>query len=103
MAFVTAITADFVAHLNASVGDEHTEFTAVALQKFDKIIVDSRGQKSVHAFIERSSGDLIKAASWKAPQKDKQGLAVRFQLATNDGMARACEVADRLGSYLYQR
>lgn len=33
----------------------------------------SEGQKSVHCFINRLNGDILKAASWKAPAKHPRG------------------------------
>lgn len=30
-------------------------------------------QRSVHAFIDRTNGDVLKAASWKAPAKHARG------------------------------
>lgn len=83
-------------------------------QKFDRIVqqhwnkrYDSNevvaGQRMVHAFVERETGKLIKAASYKAPQKDKNGLAYRYDLSTPDGLHAAVEAADPHGSYLYKR
>ncbi|MGO1385684.1 MAG: DUF7717 family protein [Arachnia sp.] len=71
---------------------------------YDKIVIrDKNGRGgSVHAFVQRTTGDLIKAASFKAPQKTAAGgLAVRFHLAEPEGMAEAIRLADPYGSYLY--
>ena len=64
---------------------------------------NNRGM-SVHAFVKRATGDLIKAASWKAPQKSlthPSGLAVRFNLSTPAGMAEALTAANATTGYLY--
>lgn len=53
--------------------------------------------KSVHAFIENATGDIYKAASWKAPAKN----GARFNVV-ND-FDRLMEVCDIYGSYLYKR
>jgi len=42
-------------------------------QKFDKVIVETWGSKSVHCFIDRSNGDLYKAAGWNARAKGIRG------------------------------
>lgn len=42
-------------------------------KKFDKVIVETWGSKSVHCFIDRSNGDLLKAASWNARAKGVRG------------------------------
>jgi len=59
---------------------------------------------SVHAFVVRETGDLVKAATWAAPQKSKthpSGLAVRFNLASPEKALEAIQAADKNGSYLY--
>jgi hypothetical protein len=58
---------------------------------------------SAHAFVVRATGDLVKAASWKAPQKSKthpSGLAVRYNVATEEGFAAAVANCTSYG-YLY--
>lgn len=80
-------------------------FAVLAGQKFDKIIIEQdNGTRSVHAFIERSTQRLIKAAGWQAPQKRADGtLAVRFDLSTPEGFMEALSAADANGGYLYAR
>lgn len=56
------------------------------------------GSRSVHAFVDKNTGDVFKAASWKAPAK-----IARFNLLNDDSfnqMLRVCEVH---GGYLYLR
>lgn len=79
-------------------------------KKFDKIVISfttdfdrergREGQRSVHAFVERETGALIKAATWKAPAKIKTGWATKYNLETQ--FEEALAVADPYGSYLYQ-
>lgn len=81
------------------------EFYVEAGRKFDKIVQRSikyggSSQRSVHAFVERSTGDLIKAAGWNAPAKLKSGWATKFNLVTE--FEEALESADQFGGYLYQ-
>lgn len=77
-------------------------------RKFDKIVQagkDGNG-RSVHAFVEKNTGLLIKAATWKAPQKSVKhpsGFAVRYDLSTNEGFDEALYLADRFGGYLYEK
>lgn len=74
-------------------------------RKFDRIVItDSEGNaRSAHAFVDRATGDLIKAAGWSAPQKDAGGLAIRYNLATPEGLAQAVHAAEYTGGYLYKR
>ena len=77
-------------------------YTVERGQKFDKIVQTSgHGGASVHAFVERSNGKLIKAASWKAPAKDKSGLAYRYDLSTPEGFLEALYNSTFSGGYLY--
>lgn len=81
------------------------EFYIDAGVKFDKIVRRSRSstrdtQRSVYAFVERSSGDLIKAAGWKAPAKLKSGWATKYNLITE--FDKAVEESDFAGGFLYQ-
>lgn len=82
------------------------EFSVEAGIKFDRIVQQSKssirgGQRTVHAFVEKSSGDLIKAAGWKTPAKLKSGWATRYNLITE--FDKAVKEADFAGGYLYQR
>lgn len=38
-----------------------------------KIIRSDRGQRSVYCFVDRETGDILKAASWRAPAKHARG------------------------------
>lgn len=101
------ISAEFATKLN----EVHTKyiFTVEYGQKYDKIIQkfkDSahiRHNGSVHAFIERATGKLIKAATWKSPQRDKDGLAYRYDISTPEKLQQAINISDPYGSYLYKR
>jgi len=82
------------------------EFTVEHGQKFDRIVMQRRGDiygRSVHAFVEQATGKLIKAGGWKAPQKDKSGLAYRYDLSTPEGFKEAVNAADWAGGYLYKK
>jgi hypothetical protein len=80
--------------LEAEVGQRFIRLVAGTAENHDRY---------VHAFVDRNTGDLIKAAGWKAPQKGVNGLAVRGNLLDDADFDRILKVADRYGSYLYQR
>lgn len=96
--FATALEAKF----------EQDSFTVEPGRKFDKIVQSDKkfGGRGVHAFIEKNTGLLIKAATWKAPQKSIKhptGFAVRYDISTFEGFTEAINKADRFGGYLYER
>lgn len=96
----------FAAALTDKFADERNRptFEAEPGRKYDKIIASDRyGSRHVHAFVERETGALLKAASWKAPQRDKDGIAVRYMLDTPEGFFEAIEAADQFGGYLYAK
>ena len=45
-------------------------------KKYIRVVRDIYGQRSVLAFIEITTGDIYKAASWKAPAKNARGNLV---------------------------
>ena len=67
-------------------------------RKYLKIVMDARGSKSVHAFVDKKTGEVYKAASYKAPAK-----GVRFDLRLIEQREWLLENADWAGSYLYAR
>ena len=54
--------------------------------------------RSVHAFVDKKTGDVYKAASFKAPAKH-----VRFNLCIISDREWLLENADWAGGYLYAR
>lgn len=55
-------------------GKAHYEEVVVEEGKrFWKIIVISGGQRSSRAFIDKTTGEIFKSASWKAPAKHARG------------------------------
>ena len=72
-------------------------------RKYHKIIMEVPNNnrppsRSVHAFVDKKSGDLYKAASFKAPAKH-----VRFNLCIMSDREWLLENADWAGGYLYMR
>jgi hypothetical protein len=68
-------------------------------KKYHKIVfVDGGGQRSVHAFVDKKTGEVYKSASWKAPAK-----GVRYDLRVIKQREWLYEHADWAGGYLYAR
>ena len=74
------------------------EFYPETGRKYHKIIMVANGSRSVHAFIDKKTGEVYKSASWKAPAK-----GVRYDLRIIEQREWLLENADWAGSYLYAR
>mgnify|MGYP001323519874 CR=1 FL=1 len=80
-------------------GKDMYKFYIESGRKYHKIIMETGdGSRSVHAFVDKKSGDVYKAASFKAPAK-----IVRFNLCIMSDREWLFENADWAGSYLYIR
>ena len=68
-------------------------------KKYHKVImIDGGGQRSVHTFVDKKTGDVYKPASIKAPAK-----GVRFNLRFIADREYLLENADWAGGYLYAK
>jgi len=68
-------------------------------RKYHKLIMETgSGSRSVHAFVDKKSGDVYKAASFKAPAKH-----VRFNLLSITSREECFARADWAGGYLYMK
>ena len=67
-------------------------------RKYHKIIMDANGSRSVHAFVDKKTGEVYKSASWKAPAK-----GVRYDLRLIKDREWLLEHADWAGGYLYAK
>ena len=68
-------------------------------RKYHKIVMEyDNGSKSVHAFIDKKTGDVFKPASFKAPAK-----IARYNVLNIQSREEMLERADWAGSYLYVR
>jgi hypothetical protein len=68
-------------------------------RKYHKVImIDSSGGRSVHAFVDRKTGEIYKSSSWKSPAK-----GVRYDLRSIEQREWLFEHADWAGGYLYAR
>ena len=73
------------------------DFVIESGRKYHKIVMVNN-QRSVHAFIDKNTGEVYKAASWRGPAKD-----VRFDLRLIKDREYLLENADWAGGYLYKR
>ena len=66
-------------------------------KKYHKVVfVDGGGGRSVHCFIDKQTGSVLKSASWKAPAKGE-----RYNLLIIKEREWLFENADWAGGYLY--
>lgn len=95
----------FATELDKKFGDRY-KFSVEHGRKFDRIVqsyIDGHGGY-VHAFVERATGKLIKAAGWNAPAKYVGGvLASKYNLSDETEYMVAVHESDAHGGYLYAR
>jgi len=90
-----ALVDNFKTHTNTS----DYKFYIESGRKYHKLIMETgSGSRSVHAFVDRKSGEVFKPASFKAPAKQ-----VRFNLLLIKDREWLLENADWAGGYLYMR
>ena len=66
-------------------------------RKYHKIVMETEsGSRSVHAFVDKKTGEVYKPASFKAPAK-----IVRYNLLSIESREKCFERADWAGGYLY--
>lgn len=76
-----------------------TEFYLKTGKKYFKLIMKyAGGQQSVHAFIDRTNGNVYKPASWQGPAK-----IARYSLLNDEQREWLYSNADWAGGYLYIR
>ena len=80
-------------------GNNYTFALDSSGRKYHKIFMYRGGQRdSIHAFIDKKTGDVFKPASIKAPAK-----GVRYNMLNIESRIEMFERADWAGSYLYIR
>ncbi|WDS61106.1 hypothetical protein SBM3_00016 [Synechococcus phage S-BM3] len=80
-------------------GTSDYKFYIESGRKYHKIIMETgAGSRSVHAFVDRKTGEVYKAASFKSPAK-----GVRFNLLVINDREWLLENADWAGGYLYMK
>ena len=77
---------------------DHYKFVVESGRKYHKIVqTDKSGSQSVHAFVDKKTGELYKAASFKAPAK-----GVRYDLRLITDREFVLKNCDWAGGYLYK-
>ena len=77
---------------------DHYKFVVESGRKYHKIMqIDTSGGRSVHAFVDKKTGELYKAASFKAPAK-----GVRYDLRLIKDREFVFKNCDWAGGYLYK-
>ena len=72
-------------------------FSIESGRKYHKIVMETESQsRSVHAFVDKKTGEVYKPASFKAPAK-----VVRYDLRLIEDREWLLENADWAGEYLY--
>ena len=80
-------------------GPDGYDFYPETGRKYHKLImVDNGGGRSVHAFVDKKTGEVYKSASWKSPAK-----GVRYDLRLIKDREYLLENADWSGGYLYAK
>lgn len=80
-------------------GESDIDYVIESGKKYHKIImIDGGGSRSVHAFVDRKTGELYKSASWKSPAK-----GVRYDLRIIEQRNQVLATCDWAGGYLYAR
>jgi hypothetical protein len=90
---LTQAIAIYVNHLQTLTNDT---VLYVPGRKYGKVSFKGQWQNSVHSFIDLTTGDLLKPATFRAPAK-----GVRFNLLQD--LETIKQLADPYGSYLYRR
>tara|TARA_B100000035_G_scaffold209736_1_gene179416 strand:- start:65 stop:454 length:390 start_codon:yes stop_codon:yes gene_type:complete len=90
---------------NSHPNSEPYKFYIESGRKYHKIIMETDGgssrlgpSRSVHAFVDKKTGEVYKAASFKAPAK-----IVRYNLNIISSREECFARADWAGGYLYVR
>lgn len=93
---------------NEAEGRAEYRMTVLPGRKFDKICTETRYDSdrpfsgmSVHAFVEKATGLLIKPAGWNAPAKWGEGWASKYDLSDPTEFDIAVHDAHFAGGYLY--
>ena len=80
------------------------QFVIETGRKYHKIVMvvpngDRPASRSVHGFVDKKTGEVYMAASWKAPAKN----GVRYDLRIIEQREHVLENCDWAGTYLYKR
>ena len=85
-------------HQRSHPNGRNYSYALISGRKYHKVMQCVDGQtESVHAFIDKKTGEVYKAASYKAPAK-----GVRFNLLIIEEREFVLENCDWAGGYLYR-
>lgn len=80
-------------------GECHIDYVIESGKKYHKVVmIDGGSSRSVHAFVDKKTGEVYKSASWKSPAK-----GVRYDLRLIKDREWLLENADWSGGYLYAK
>ena len=74
------------------------DFTLETGRKYHKVIMSANGSRSIHCFIDKKTGEVYKAATFKSPAK-----GVRYDLRIIEQREWLLQHADWASAYLYKR
>jgi hypothetical protein len=100
------VTQKFIEALNAKFADRKTifgpvKFDVIVEEKYDKITLpqwNGLPHGSAHAFVERETGKVFKAASWRY-----SAIKAKYDLNEEEDFNTAVERSDPYGYYLETR
>jgi hypothetical protein len=79
-------------------GDCPIDYVIDSGKKYHKVVfIDGGGQRSVHCFIDKKTGSVLKSASWRSPAKGE-----RCNLLIIEEREWLFENCDWSGGYLYR-
>ena len=80
-------------------GDCSIDYQVETGKKYHKVVfIDGGGSRSVHAFVDKQTGSVLKSASWKTPAKGE-----RYNLLIIKDREWLFAHADWSGLYLYAK
>jgi hypothetical protein len=103
---IESLISDFIEVLNTQATNIcYDEYRVEYGRKLAKVWGYNKGSvQSVHCFIDFTNGDVIKAATYKAPQKNSDGTySVRYNLLDPISRADLFAKAEFTGGYLYKK
>lgn len=89
----------FQDRINELRNDENLyEYIVESGKKYHKVVmVTCGGNRSVHCFVDKNTGDVYKAASWSKPAK-----GIRYNLLDEQSREECLMRSDWSGCYLYK-
>ena len=83
--------------MGSDMNPSQINFKVVEGKKYLKVVQTTEHRhESVHAFVDKATGDVYKAATWKQPAK-----IVRYNLLNDESFNNMIAKCDWAGSYLY--